>query len=383
MITVCKKDLCSGCGACHDACLFNAITMENSGSLGHVYPKINQKLCKDCGKCAKVCPNNVIPPKNKAFSVYAAWNINSHSRNTSSSGGIADAFYNEFLKKNALIVGVKFTQECRAELCISDCFDDILSFKGSKYVQATTDGLYTKILVMLELGKIILFIGTPCQCAALQNFIPEKRKSNLFIIDIICHGVPSYRLLEDYIKTKNNQQQIDRVVFRDRDGYLFQTKKNEKVLYSQRCWNDEFITLYLRGYLCRDSCYQCPYANLDRMSDITIGDFWGLGREKKTDYTTQKVSCVLVNSPKGNKMLDMIRDKVFIEERELKEAVLGNPQLQYPTSPAPERDSFIKNYSIYGIKKALLKSVYFEVSKNRMKTKIRILLNCIRMKNKK
>ena len=54
---------------------------------------------------------------------------------------------------------------------------------------------------MLKSGRMVLFSGTPCQIAGIKKFVQEKRvdTANLYTADIICHGVPNQRMLNDYL----------------------------------------------------------------------------------------------------------------------------------------------------------------------------------------
>jgi len=52
------KDLCTWCGACFEACPFNAIKMEKHGTKDIAV--VNNSVCKGCGMCLPFCPVNAI-----------------------------------------------------------------------------------------------------------------------------------------------------------------------------------------------------------------------------------------------------------------------------------------------------------------------------------
>ena len=107
--------------------------------------------------------------------------------------------------------------------------------------------------------------------------------------------------------------------------------------------------LYQIGYhgalIYRDSCYACQYAQTNRCSDLTIGDFhvWDV---ESCDIDIENVSTILINSEKGMKLLEDIKsDNALIAiERPLDEPIRGEKQLRHPSIAGPERKQFLVEY---------------------------------------
>ena len=76
----------------------------------------------------------------------------------------------------------------------------------------------------------------------------------------------------------------------------------------------------MQGIIHRENCYKCEYADKRRISDLTIGDFWGIDRKSLKVPYKGKISVVLVNSEKGRKFWDLVKDEFIYEERSLEEA---------------------------------------------------------------
>ena len=92
--------------------------------------------------------------------------------------------------------------------------------------------------------------------------------------------------------------------------------------------------------------------------DITIGDFWGLGKETPFEHNIKNgVSVVLINNEKGSKFFEEIKDKIFFEKRTIEEAIKGNNQLRNPTSKHKNYNLFIQTYKESGIKRAFEKTL--------------------------
>lgn len=102
----------------------------------------------------------------------------------------------------------------------------------------------------------------------------------------------------------------------------------------------------------RPSCYSCPFAQKKRVSDLTLGDFWGL----KSNYITQKengVSLVLINTQKGSELLKRIEKDIKYEVRSLKEAQKYNEQLNTPSKANIRAYIFNAIYPYFNFKKSV------------------------------
>lgn len=331
-MVICELSNCTGCGMCVNICRQKAITMAE-GEHGFIFPKINNEICIDCNLCKSRCPSNSqIPTGNNVQNVYAAWNRNNEIRGTSSSGGIFYLLSNFVIDKGGVVAGVAWNKRNHPQHILIDNVDDIGLLQGSKYSQSNTQNIYAEIKELLQSGRIVLFSGTPCQNIALKSYL-GKEYCNLVNIDLVCHGVPSNRMLDDYYNMFNRK--VDKVRLRYKDpwwDYCFvRLDFEDGSKYQALTIEDDYFNLFNIGFSLRESCHNCKYANTHRYGDITLADFWGFKAHnfKTRDYN-KGTSCVLINSEKGKRLFDAIKDFSFYEESTLDEAINGNKCLKEP-----------------------------------------------------
>lgn len=138
--------------------------------------------------------------------------------------------------------------------------------------------IYIQIINDLCNGKKVLFSGTPSQTSGLNSYIGEKLKQNLYLIDIICHGVPSPYIWRDYITyyERKYKRKIVSVDFRDKKEYGWCSHKETFILDNQEKINPKYnpyTDLFYKHIMLRQSCGNCHFCNTARPSDITIADF--------------------------------------------------------------------------------------------------------------
>lgn len=386
MVDICEKSLCTGCHACMNICGKKAITMKPN-ALGFAYPSIDTSLCVDCGLCAKICPVNHPPEAVYPSAVYAAQSADITDLMTSTSGGAASVFSQYVIKQGGVVYGCsaeKISQICHVRI---DSLADLYKLKGSKYVQSQIGTVFQEIRSDLKLGRKVLFIGTPCQIAGLNNFLRISYE-NLITVDLVCHGVPSQQLLLDNIMYDPRLLEDCDVSFRKkgreeqdlRFGIYVKNAKGQ-FLYSKDYPQDYYIMGFMQGLFYRNSCYTCRWSAPKRCADMTIGDFWGLGN--LDNFAIQKgcgVSEVLLNTKKGTAFFNACKDGFNWEEREVEEAIRGNGQLQTPSARHPLYDKFQQLYVKYGFIKSCRKCLrcdYLQYSKRKFREKVVFLLDKI------
>lgn len=345
MIQLAKHKDCTGCAACMNACVHNAISMEYTES-GFTYPSINPTNCIECGLCELSCP--IIHPiqneHTKTPETYAMWNY--RDRISSSSGGAFSAYARKIIADGGIIYGATFDNSLNLRHIGITSPEDLEILKGSKYLQSNIGETFKDIKKALRENIPVLFCGTPCQVAGLRSYL-KKDYDILLTIDIVCHGVPSQKIFNSYlnkIKKQLNIKHITDFKFRRLNGWGFMTqiKTGNKYinLYGEK---DLYMEAFNKGYIFRESCYSCPYAKIPRQGDCTIADFWGIGRHGhvfKYDVT-KGVSLILVNSPKGEKATQQIQNS-FLEKRSFEEAIIENKNIHSPSQYYPQRDEVIK-----------------------------------------
>lgn len=371
---ICPKEECTGCMACLNACNFSALTLVKD-ELGFLYPVIDQDKCTDCGLCRRVCPQLVRREAACPQRCYAGIARDDREAMTCSSGGAASAFSRAFLRGRGVVVGCSGEDIRDVKHVIVTSEEEIGKLKKSKYVQSRiSDSLFKEIRARLVKGEKVLFIGTGCQVAGLQNFL-MKPYENLVTIDLVCHGVPSQQMLDDGLglfppleedtlsfRKKVKKQSLfgakDRYVIKYGISALAKPNDGEKPGKIWEVWyRDPYMGSFISGVSFRQGCYKCLYARPGRQSDITLGDFWGLGKDSKF-YGRPGVSAILINTAKGEEALRLCSDLLELEERSVEEAVEGNGQLQAPSRLCPKRGLFVKEYTANGIKEAYRRTVY-------------------------
>lgn len=370
MIEVCKKQECVGCGACLSACNRNAITMQPD-SLGFLYPIIDQDKCVDCGLCTKSCFNNHKPVYNEPMQTCVGYASDINEQISSTSGGIASVLMRTVLSKGGVAYGCTGENARDVKHIRIERLDEIVKLKGSKYVQSYMGLTYKTVVNDLKADRTVLFIGTPCQVAGLKAYLKGKVFENLFTIDFVCHGVPSQQILNDAIDAELSSYGDLRLVNRVKgEGkeckYTLRLLKGEKVVYDDVYPSKGYITGFLCGLYYRENCYQCKFSKRERVSDITLGDFWD--RQNIVHGLTNKkngLSMIMVNTESGKNLLAISKDSFKSIAWNYDDFIIRNRQLKHPVKRHSNRDLFEKLYKSVGYNAALTNTIYNDLRKIR------------------
>ena len=378
-----KKDCC-GCGACMNICPKSAITMEED-EYGFVYPKINTDLCIECGACKKACGYQNVPEKHSQMAVYAAAAKNDSILKKSASGGAFAVIAEKVINDGGIVYGAALPFEngkLEPKHIRIDNKEDIIMLQGSKYVQSDTVFVFQQVRKDLQSGKSVMFSGTPCQIAGLKRFL-NKDYDNLLSVEIICHGVPSKKMFQDFIESYGNELggTIKDFYFRDKSKgqgmitravYEHHDQLHEKVKIGGLT---AYIHFFAKSYTYRINCYSCPYATADRVGDITLGDFWGF-HEEYPDYKESQglsngkgISCLLVNTQKGDNAIEGCKDSFVLMDSEFEKVARHNDQLSKPSKYSPQREIILdlyKNCGYEAVKKYYKKKCKKDIIKYRI-----------------
>lgn len=345
------KNTCSGCEICIEICPVNCIEMYTDHE-GFSYPHVNNEACIRCSKCLKICPFEKKDNLSSPLFYLAAQCKDNEILNSSSSGGIFGTISHYFIEYGGIVFGASFTNNGVKHVSINKV-EDCIQIMGSKYVQSKLEGTFNECKDLLENNKHVLFSGTGCQINALKYFL-DKDYPNLYLIDIICHGVPSamiFNKFKDYVE-KIRHKRIIKINMRDKtEGWK---SLRLKIFYddgssesgTQLCFL--WSKLYQSNLTLRPSCFNCTFCNIKRAGDITLGDFWGINETKISNFNKNRgVSELLVNTEKGKKLLDHISSQLLIRDLTECEAKLNQPQLLAPPLKPNKRDNFYKNLNFY------------------------------------
>lgn len=350
---------CTGCHACTNICPKKCIFMKYDNE-GFLYPIVDYNICIKCKRCVIVCPiiNNI-----KSYNTpiaYACYNKDENIRLNSSSGGIFSLLAEKMIDRGGVVFGAVFNDNFEVEHKYIETKENIELLRGSKYVQSKIGTSYRQVKDFLESGREVLFSGTPCQIAGLKNYL-VKAYSNLLTVDLICHGVPSPYVWQKYIKFRENKagSEISKITFRNKKmgwkqysvSFLFKNNTEYNKIYS----NDLYMTAFLKNISLRPSCYNCRFKTLNRQSDITLADFWGVQNIFPEIDDDKGVSLIFINSQSGEKIYNEVLDNVEYKEVDIKNAVKYN--LAAIKSPVPHinREKFINDINIYTFDKLVNK----------------------------
>lgn len=299
---------CTGCAACVNACATHALNMIEDDD-GFVVPHKEDALCSHCDKCVKVCPQLNYSNKNNSDPLCYGFRAEDAIRGGSSSGGFFPVIAKIILEEKGIVCGAAFDQNMILRHRMAEAWEEIQPMRGSKYIQSHIDFIYIKIRNLLNQGRIVLFTGTPCQVAGLNNFL-GKNYDNLLTVDLICHGVPSQNIFNKYLREVMRQGNIENISFRDkRYGWglnIIRVDNNHGGFYEGSMKNDWYIKSYLSDLIMRKCCSDCKFCDFPRAGDLTMGDFWQYERYIPDAIDNKGTSLVFINNNNGNKYFNKI-----------------------------------------------------------------------------
>ncbi len=337
---------CSGCSACFNICPKHCITMEPDDE-GFLRPVIDNDLCVNCEMCKKVCPPLNEYKGNPKGKAYVCINNDEDIRLQSSSGGVFSLLAEYILRLGGVVFGAAFDSDLSVHHIEISSIDELEKLRGSKYLQSRIGDTYKSAKACLEGGKPVLFTGTPCQISGLKAFL-GKDYENLYTQDLICHGVPSPDVWKKYLRfrEKSAGASARRTFFRHKKyGWkmfsvlLDFTNSTE---YIQIFSKDLYMQGFLADLCLRPSCYNCHSKSVERESDITLADFWGIERVCPDFFDDKGTSLVLVNSAKGKRLFDEIVSQMRYKEVDIDEALNFNPAVWRSARRPKKRERFMR-----------------------------------------
>lgn len=338
---------CCGCSGCEQICPKNCISMQKDNE-GFFYPVVDEDVCVDCGACVKHCPMITDAPRCSEPKVYAAKYKDRESTFKSTSGGLFIPIAKNILSDGGIVFGCAYDENLVAKHIAVESENELCRLQSSKYVQSDTRGIYEQVKSALKSGRQVLFSGTGCQVAGLKTYL-SRDYDNLLTVDIVCHGVPSPELFKNYIDYMGKKLggSLTSYNFRSKEkrGWdLYYKADNGKKSKSDYGFFDSYYSAFLYCKTYRESCYECKFANKNRVGDITLADYWGIQKAHPEFYDENGVSLVLVNTEKGNKCLTKIKDKLDIIESDYDKASVMNSNLVHPSERPACRDSIYDGF---------------------------------------
>ena len=338
---------CYGCSACMGICRHDAIHMHDD-SEGFIRPVVDTKKCNECGLCEKVCPAMKTRQVNEGFSqhIYAAYSKDDDVISKSTSGGVFYHIAEMIIKRGGVVYGAVYDQDFHVTHTCAHDLAGVRAMHGAKYVQShLSEMIYHDIQTRLQKGQWVLFSGTPCQTDAVRSYL-RKDYERLLLCDLVCRSVSSPKIYSDYLTFVQRKKKLKTVNMRWKENGWKNTKfhlefndgSQQTAKGAAQLWHD----IHFSGIVTRPSCHQCPYTNMFRTGDITLGDFWGIRKSHADFYHHQGVSLVMVNTEKGAVVFDEISSSLNIQPSSAK--ACSQPALRTPVIAHPNRKSFWIEY---------------------------------------
>ena len=340
---------CVGCRSCEQICSSKCISIRENTE-GFLYPKIDYEKCIHCGLCFEHCPintNNFFG--NQSFASYGLRRKDAKKAIESASGGAANLAAECVIADGGGVFGCAYLDDLSVKHVFIKKASELCKIQSSKYVQSDLRNSYSLVRQLLEAGEIVLFTGTPCQIAGLYSFLNMKYEK-LYTLDLICHGVPSPKLLKKYFEycEKCLEEKILSYNFRSKDkrGWgleiiiKIKTKTKIKTIPS---FLDKYSNHFLKGDCYRECCYNCRFASSERVGDITVGDFWGIFKCAPEFYTKYGVSSVIINTQKGLELFEKMSKDAEVIDVTFDDIKLKQGNLSHPTPRPVKRNTFYDN----------------------------------------
>ncbi len=353
MINLHNKSHCCGCSACANVCPKRCITMVSDNE-GFLYPKVDTAECVDCGLCENVCPIINKPQSSYRTKAFGCYNKDDEVRLNSSSGGVFCVLCKYIVEvKKGVVFGAEFDDDFNVHHKYAETMEDCKKFRGSKYVQSIIGERYKEAKRFLDDGRFVLFTGTPCQIAGLHSYL-KKPYDRLYTQDIACHSVPSPKIWDEYKKYISKGRKIKNICFRDKktgwESPLFLVDFDNDTSYKCKYFENEFIRGFVNGLYSRPSCYECKFSSIDRCSDITLADFWGVSSFYPELNDKKGTSLVLVHSKKGVELFKYAKMYTHGKRVNLKKSVWYNSAVCSSVPKNPNRENFYLSKEAFNIR---------------------------------
>ena len=344
-----EKESCTGCGMCAAICPSSAIQMQMD-SHGFLYPTVDAAKCTDCSLCARKCPVSIPPQVSACTDVLTGYAKDETLLSSSSSGAIFPVLAAEIIHRGGIVFGAAFDENFNVVHTTAETLSELTTLCSSKYVQSRIPaGCYLQVKKALADGRWVYFSGMPCQVAALKNYLGRKYET-LITQDTACHSVPSPMVWKDYAAALEKQHggKLTSFSFRNKatgwEGYYIRAKFDNGEEFQQPATENPYQRGFLKGLYSRPSCFSCNFKGVERCSDITLTDYWGVKGIQPEAYNSQGTSLILLHSSKGRALLENCKDKLQTVTA-ADGAFAYNPAVLTPIQKPARYDEFWAGYN--------------------------------------
>lgn len=312
-----KTDICTGCGMCTAICPSSAIQMQ-SDEHGFLHPTVDAAKCTDCGLCIRKCPISAPPQVSAHTDILTGYAKDETLLPTSSSGAIFPVLAAEIIRRGGIVFGAGFDENFDVVHTAAETLTGLFALCSSKYVQGRIPSdCYAQVKAALAAGRWVYFSGMPCQIAALKSYLGREYET-LITQDTACHSVPSPMVWKDYAAALEKQHggKLTSFSFRNKsngweDYHIYAAFDNDKE-FRQSAAENPYQRGFLKGLYSRNSCFLCRFKGIERCSDITLADYWGVKGIQPEAYNPQGTSLILLHSDKGRALLESCTGKLQI-----------------------------------------------------------------------
>ena len=368
---------CSGCGACTAICPADAIRIQLDKD-GFFVASVVEERCIHCARCAAVCQKFGVDTQTPQLTEGELWSAQSSISETvrsCTSGGIAYELSKQAIAKGEMVCGVIYDYDTdRAKTVLVETIEQLEEVKGSKYLQSNTAEAFQNLLSIAQRSpeRHFLVVGTPCQIYGLHKVLQQKKMRDRFLlIDLFCHGVPSYLVWDAYlrgIRRRNTKQKLSNLKFRDKKigwhNFVLRLDFGNEV-YQKSSEGDLFYHTFFDNILLGEACFQCPVRCTYSGADIRLGDFWGGRYQEREDG----VSAVLLLTEQGRQALKECPNITLLQQCDVTECLKGQSVTSYPHLPLRQ-----KVFDVLREKDDLRKTIRFYRKKFPMKRRLKLVL---------
>lgn len=347
-----NREECNGCGSCAAACPGNCIRMIADAE-GFLYPQVDESRCVDCKQCERACAVIRRPKCSSSVQVTAAQNRDETVRQQSSSGGVFTALAEQVLRQGGAVCAAVYNEAFEVEHRIAFTPRQLAPMRGAKYAQSPAGQLFRQLKELLDQGKTVMFVGTPCQCAGLKAYLGREREG-LILVDMICHGVPAPVVWKNYVNRRRRLDarggRISSIDLRNKSTgwsnytYSVEFRYEGGETYSTHQWFDPYMRGFVSNLFLRPSCSGCTFKGVNRCSDLTLGDCWGIWNTHPQFDDNRGTSLLLIQSPKGQQLWEQVRDG-FRTVDLTAEALNCNGSALTASEAHPMRQEFFSRFS--------------------------------------
>lgn len=367
-----KTDICTGCGMCAVICLSSAIQMQ-ADEHGFLHPTVDAAKCTDCGLCIRKCPISAPPQASAHTDILTGYAKDETLLPASSSGAIFPVLAAEIIRRGGIVFGAAFDGDFNVVHTAAETLSELSALCSSKYVQSyITPDCYSRVKKTLSDGRWVYFSGMPCQIVALKSYLGREYET-LITQDTACHSVPSPMVWKDYAAALEKQHggKLTSFSFRNKsngweDYHIYAAFDNDKE-FRQSAAENPYQRGFLKGLYSRNSCFLCRFKGIERCSDITLADYWGVKGIQPEAYNPQGTSLILLHSDKGHALLESCKDKLQITTA-ADSAFTFNPAVLTPIQKPARYDEFWAGYgktSFYELVSSCCEPTKEELAKER------------------